>query len=123
MIPLGDDSPGDDSLRGRLPWGTIPQENDPLGPNGQGRGSWFLAVLGSNPPSPWGQIATNVTKHVAEPILAPESRFWGIRWGNLQHFSRSIRSAWGHFGVMLGFATSQEHSRAPPASKHLEVAE
>ena len=42
----------------------------------------------------WGQIATKVTKHVAEPILAPESRFRGIRWGNLHHFSKSIRSDW-----------------------------
>ena len=42
----------------------------------------------------WGQIATKVTKHVAEPILAPESRFRGIRWGNLYHFSKSIRSDW-----------------------------
>ena len=40
----------------------------------------------------WGQIATKVTKHVAEPILAPESRFRGIPWSNLHHFSRSIRS-------------------------------
>ena len=40
----------------------------------------------------WGQIATQVAKYVAEPILAPESRFRGIRWGNLHHFSRSIRS-------------------------------
>ena len=42
----------------------------------------------------WGQIATKVAKHVAEPILAPESRFRGIRWGNLHHFSKSIRSDW-----------------------------
>ena len=34
----------------------------------------------------WGQIATKVAKHVAEPILAPESRFRGIRWGNVHHF-------------------------------------
>jgi|OM-RGC.v1.012096251 hypothetical protein len=27
----------------------------------------------------WAQIATKVAKHVAEPILAPESRFRGIR--------------------------------------------
>ena len=40
----------------------------------------------------WGQLATQVAKYVAEPILAPESRFRGIRWGNLHHFSRSIRS-------------------------------
>ena len=37
MIPLG---------------GRFPRGNDPPGPNGQGRGSWFLAVVGSNPPSP-----------------------------------------------------------------------
>ena len=42
----------------------------------------------------WGQIATQVAKYVAEPILAPETRFRGIRWGNLHHFSRSIRSDW-----------------------------
>ena len=42
----------------------------------------------------WGQIATKVAKHFAEPILAPESRFRGIRGGNLHHFSRSIRSDW-----------------------------
>ena len=34
----------------------------------------------------WGQIATQVSKYVAGLILAPESRFRGIRWGNLHHF-------------------------------------
>ena len=75
-----------------MPWGLIPQENYPLGPNGQGRGSWILAVLGSNPLPSWGQNGTKVPKHVARPILAPESRFWGIRRGNLHHFLRSICS-------------------------------
>ena len=40
----------------------------------------------------WGQIATKVAKHVAKPILAPESRFRGIRWGDRHHFSRPICS-------------------------------
>ena len=50
----------------------------------------------------WGQIATQVAKYVAEPILAPESRFRGIRWGNLYHFSKSIRSDWSGGAAAAG---------------------
>ena len=49
-----------------------------------------------------GQIATKATKHVAEPILAPESRFRGIRWGNLYHFSKSVRSESGGAAAAAG---------------------
>ena len=42
VIPLGGDSPG----------GRFPRGKDPPWPNGRGRGSRFLAVAGSNPPSP-----------------------------------------------------------------------
>ena len=37
----------------------------------------------------WGQIATKVSKHVAEPIFVPESRFRGVRWGDRHGFLRS----------------------------------
>ena len=53
-----------------------------------GRGKKMFTLLAPN----CDQIVTKLTKHVAEPILVPESRFRGIRWGNLHHFSRSIRS-------------------------------
>ena len=42
----------------------------------------------------WGPNPSKVAKNVARPILARESRFWGIRWGDRHHFSRSICSDW-----------------------------
>ena len=81
IIPQGNDSPG----------GRFPRGNDPLGPNGQGRGSRILAVVGSTSP-PQGSNPTEGAKNVAKQILAAESRFWGIRWGDWHGFSRSICS-------------------------------
>ena len=51
-------------------------------------------AAGKNCSNFWGQNAAKVAKNVAEPILAPESRFRGIRRGNRHGFSRSIRSDW-----------------------------
>ena len=39
-----------------------------------------------------GSNQAKVAKNVAEPILAPEKRSRGIRWGNRHGFSRSIWS-------------------------------
>ena len=83
-----------------------------------GRGQKLFKLLGrKNCSNFWGPNPSKLSTNVARPILAPESRFWGIRWGNLHHFSRSIRSAWGQFGVMLGLATSPPWAAvAPPAT-------
>ena len=59
----------------------------------------------------WGQIATKVAKDVAEPILAPESRFRGIRWGNLHHFLRSICWDWSWGGLTPLTAAAIPESR------------
>ena len=37
-----------------------------------------------------GSNQTKVARNVPEPILAPEKRSRGIRWGDRHHFSRSI---------------------------------
>ena len=50
---------------------------------------------------PWGGNGTNFSPDVARPILARESRFWGIRWGDRHHFSRSICSDWSK-GARMG---------------------
>ena len=39
-----------------------------------------------------GPNQAKLPRNVAEPMLAPEKRSRGIRWGNLHHFSRSIWS-------------------------------
>ena len=39
-----------------------------------------------------GSNQAKVARNVAEPILAPEKRSRGIRWGDRHHFSRSIWS-------------------------------
>ena len=58
-----------------------------------------------------GQIATQVAKYVSEPILAPESRFRGIRWGgNLHHFLKSICCDWS-WGVLGGLTPLSWHAR------------
>ena len=62
----------------------------------------------------WGPIATKVAKHVAEPILAPESRFRGIRLGNLHHSSRSIRSDWSEgWGARVSVIFSFNRTASP----------
>ena len=63
-----------------------------------GRGQKMFKLLGrKNCSNFWGPNPSKLSTNVARPILAPESRFWGIRWGNLHHFSRSICSdrSWG----------------------------
>ena len=59
-----------------------------MGPNGRGRGPWFLAVVGSNPPthllgSLWGHFGFTL----------------GSSWGQ---FGITLGSLWDHFGVILG---------------------
>ena len=39
-----------------------------------------------------GSNQAKVARNVAEPILAPEKKSRGIRWGNRHHFSKSIWS-------------------------------
>ena len=58
-----------------------------------GRGQKLFKLLGrKNCSNFWGPNPSKLSTNVARPILAPESRFWGIRWGNLHHFSKSICS-------------------------------
>ena len=62
----------------------------------------------------WGQIATQVAKHVAEPILAPEARVRGIRRGNLHRFSKSMRSVWSGGVSPLTAAATLQSNLLPP---------
>ena len=51
-------------------------------------------VAGKNCLHSWGPNPNKLAKNVARPILTRKSRFWGIRWGDQHHFSRSICSDW-----------------------------
>ena len=61
-----------------------------------GRGKKLFTLLGrkKNCSNFWGPNPSKLSTNVARPILARESRFWGIPWGDLHHFSRSICSDW-----------------------------
>ena len=85
MIPHGGDSPGEL---------IVPRGKAPAGPNGRGRGSWFLAVVGSNPPSP----PFGVTLGSPWDYLGHLGVTLGSPWG---HFEVTLGSCWGHVGVML----------------------
>ena len=58
-----------------------------------GRGKKMFTYLGRKKCSNfWGPNPSKLSTNVARPILARESRFWGILWGDLHHFSRYIFS-------------------------------
>ena len=67
---------------------------------------------GFESPPPWGQIGTKVPKHVAEPILAPESRFRGIRksFFKIYLFPPVLGSPW-HVAVLRAPWDAHGHGR------------
>ena len=85
-----------------IPQGMIPQENDPLGPNGQGRGSWFLAVLGSNPPPPLGPNCDQGDQMCCEADFGSRIKILGHPLGQSASFFEiypfRLGSVWGPLG-------------------------
>ena len=92
-----------------MPWGLIPQENDPVGPNGQGRGSWILAVLGSNPAPPLGPNWDQSAQTCCEADFGSRIKISGCPLG---------RSAWFFetylFRAVLGSPDGREASTPWP---------
>ena len=75
-----------------------------MGPNGRGRGPWFLAVVGSNPPT---HLLGSLWVHFGV-ILGSVWDHFGVTLGSLwDHFGVNLGSVWGDFGITLGSVWGQ----------------
>ena len=104
--------------RGMISQGGDSLENDPAGPNGRGRSSWFLAVVGSNPPPLLGPNWDQSAQTCCEADFGSRIKILGHPLGQSASFFEiypfRLGSLWGHVGV-------RNKSRAPQGSPRIQT--